>query len=171
MAWTQVLEWPELSFATIEPVQDKDCLLHLAAALESDRELHPRDRYFAAAYLRRVAENQRALNALSHAARGRRAGRAFNRAMHYAVCKELRGNARTAAAEVARVWNLDPHSVQDDKLNGPAAEEVASIVRLRLAGPSYHPNEEGRGTRRTWTRRGVLKAMDAELRRRAIRKN
>jgi len=167
MAWALTPEWPELGFSTIAPVHDKDCLLHLASALESDSELDPRDRYFAALYLRKVAENRKALDALSRSGRGRRPGRAWNRAMHYQVCKKLYESARRAADEVARVWKVDPHSVQDDKLNAQAVQEIERLIAMRLQAPSYQPNEDGDGRHRTWTRREILKALDVELRRRA----
>jgi hypothetical protein len=164
LAWQQVATWPSLGFFGIEPLGDKESLLHLAARVESDGQLEPHERHLVAQYLRMLAASP-ALDALRTRKRGAPAGRGWNIALHYAVQYKLTGNSTAAAQCVGNRWGVSPKSVQDNKAIEKARAEVESVIKLRLAGPSYHlqPNGALLGPKE-WTETSILEAMDADLR-------
>lgn len=162
MAWWLVENWPLLGFRTVAPMPDKECLLHLAAQLDSGRELDARERYFAGHYLRRFAELPAARR------RGRRPGQAWNKALHFAVRTELcGGNHIEASEQVARIWSGGAKSVRDAECNAAARSEIERLIRLRLAGPSYHPQSDGSAVHKEWCRAEILAALDTMLMSRA----
>jgi hypothetical protein len=175
LALVPVASWPSLGFSGIEPMADRDCLNHLAACLEADGELHPRERYFTAQYLRRIASNRAALKALQPRLRGRPKGRAGDIALHYVVRSKL-FNAKSASRDVAAIWGVNPESVQDrgkdrdgSRRIEQARKEIEQLVKLRLAGPSRQELPDGTLSAPKFWRdeREVLRALDKDLTARA----
>lgn len=157
--------YPSLGFFGVAPMPDAECLERLVASLESDGPLEAHDRYFAAKYLRMLASNAKALNALRPGKRGRRAGRAKNIALHYVVRSRL-SSPKLASEAVAKIWGVEPQSVQDSDDLDWARKEVVTLIKMRRAAPNQQPD----GSLKRWTKRAVLKALDAELMERAKRR-
>jgi hypothetical protein len=164
LGFVQVSEWPSLGFTTPVPIEEANALLHLAKAVESAKPLDLNERAMIAVYLRELASSEKLLRLLRPQPRGRQAGRRMNIGMHYAVMKELLGSAGKASKEVARIWGVEPHTVEDNDLNSAAVERVEELVRLRLVEPSAHPEQfTAKHLNGDWTRRAVLEALDRDL--------
>lgn len=168
LAFVQGDKYPSLGLFTVVPMADKDCLDHLASCLEADGQIGPRERFFAAQYLRRLAGSPVALKALRPGKRGAPAGRAWDKTLHYVVRARL-SSPRLASIDVARIWGGRPESVQDSPQIEKARAEIESVVSMRLAGPSRYELPDGSlSAPKHWrNEREVLLALDADLTARA----